>query len=653
MENLSPTARKICMLDDHNIKFKSLYIDMDLAIHRSLNSPRGSSWLQKSLDSHEDFEFTMSHDMLKKDDLIHLQSTEAASADKLFFKGQILPLQQSPKLQSLQPIMAGPKLDEVHGENGKSLSTHLRDYLSLQSLNQRPSRTAGPSETSLGSLDNEKSCFTRCYNEEISTLPPHYRPSQGGLMFNAPLMQRRANEEGLSADFSLHDGPCRLDGTFDLFQNDSRSSSFRSHHSNVYWSSTEKDSSRDSSGSSRCSNGSYHDYACVQGTVHVEKKALHNFSKGIHPSIVNSSFNQSELCDIMGEFSSSANPNHGRGGLNHGKPPPAVSRLNSRRWSWKGLFTGLRKASKLWGDDGRSDVGSHDSSTEGKRPIFTFKELPGVMGESGTSGYRRSVGHDWEWQANTFQFVSREGSLKKGNIQPAKATVGVRDDCEEHQVAGTIYCLRSGGRQEASFDDSAGEVTSKREPKGKVQGNVWNAKESWSKCIDRMKKGTKLSVNANCKLVPNYKELESNMSKSANRMMNEEDKMDIYRVMKAKSLSSTPLAKSPVRRPEYGNKNTINMGTNLNGSLYEGTLYPMQGEASGLPASISSKAILMKSSNKKVGFAASCPASMRSSPHHSGLLAVVNKATPDLHTAIQGAIAHCKQSQLASANPPP
>ncbi|KAH7290716.1 hypothetical protein KP509_30G060600 [Ceratopteris richardii] len=54
------------------------------------------------------------------------------------------------------------------------------------------------------------------------------------------------------------------------------------------------------------------------------------------------------------------------------------------------------------------------------------------------------------------------------------------------------------------------------------------------------------------------------------------------------------------------------------------------------------------SSKRAVGFS-SCPASMRSSPHHSGVLAVVNKATPDLHTAIQSAIAHCKQSQLATS----
>lgn len=61
------------------------------------------------------------------------------------------------------------------------------------------------------------------------------------------------------------------------------------------------------------------------------------------------------------------------------------------------------------------------------------------------------------------------------------------------------------------------------------------------------------------------------------------------------------------------------------------------------------------SSRRFSSVVASCPASMRSSPHHSGVLAVVNKGSSssttsgnsvhDLHSAIQGAIAHCKQSQ--------
>ncbi|MCO5569852.1 hypothetical protein L7F22_023566 [Adiantum nelumboides] len=628
-------------VDDHNFKFKSLYIDLDLAIHQSLNSPRG--WRQqKPLDSHEDFEFTMSHRASVEEEYI----VDVASAEHLFLKGQILPLQQKPKLHSLQS-MACPKLEKGYcGENGNSLSRHFGECLSLQSLNQTECLAAETPKFSLGLHDSKNDCFTKCYNEEISTLPLHYCPSHGGLPNIAPLM-RCGNEEGPSAVFSIHEigtslmPPRRLDGTLDLSNTDSHCSSFRSYHSNYFWSSAEKDSSRDSSSSSRVSNGSYHDSAYAQGE---EKKAPHNISKASHPSILEFSSDQNKLCDIMGEFPSSTNLNQDP--VCRGKPLLAVSRLSPRRWSWKGLFTGLRKASKLWGDDGRHDVQSYNTIAEEKRPVFTFKELPGVMGESAASSYRRSVGHDWEWQANTYQFVGKEGPVKKGN-QPAKCLgpLGVRDDCQDHHIVGAIYCLRSGGRQEVSlsrFDGGTGEVKSKESTR-KVQGNAWNAKVSWNKCLNKMKKGTKLSVNA-CKLV-SKKERENNMNNSANRMINEEDKMDIYRMMKAKSLSSTPLAKSPMRTAEYGNINAVNLGS-LNGS-YEG-LYSMQG---GVPTSTFSTAL--KSSNKKMGFAASCPASMRSSPHHSGLLAVVNKATPDLHTAIQGAIAHCKQSQLASANPPP
>eukprot|EP00249_Psilotum_nudum_P009975 c22260_g1_i2 orf=845-2356(+) len=49
---------------------------------------------------------------------------------------------------------------------------------------------------------------------------------------------------------------------------------------------------------------------------------------------------------------------------------------------------------------------------------------------------------------------------------------------------------------------------------------------------------------------------------------------------------------------------------------------------------------------------ASCPVSMRSSPNHSGVLAVLDKGTSsttqEFHSAIQSAIAHCKQSQVGN-----
>lgn len=610
-------ATKKNMIDDHNIKFKSMYIDMDLVMHRTSNSPRARR-IQKSLDSHEDFEFSMSK-MSIKDDTCE-PAMEVASADKLFFRGQLLPLQQDPKLQSVQTLIC-PK-EEACGDKGASFPKHYVNLLNFQFPSER------------GPLVRLEEPHKKCASEkgllnmmsDNAEIFPMQCVSQAG--YNP--LKYRANEEGFSPECSLRDGidlmrSCRLDGVFDLFKNDSRSSSFRSHQSS-YWSSGEKDS-RDSISSSRCSNGSYQD-SCFQSG---ERKAPHiSMLKANH---LNTNANVENECDI-GAINANAEPNQCR---IRGKPP--IPNANSRKWSWKGFFTGLRKASKLWVDDEKGDGGQISSKGDlgdmQKKSVFTFKELPGALGEPVSC--RRSVGHDWEWQANTYQFVSNEGSSKKGRQCTRGLNLGIRDDLYEEQQIGTVYCLRSGGRQEASFNGSAGDCVQR--DKGKVHGNAWNAKESWNRCVSKVKKGTRLSYNA-CKM--QQKQLSAMQRNNNNAMlMNElEDKMDVYRVMKAKSLSSTPLTKSPVRRPEYS--------SNGNGNGGYGGIYSMQGGAN-TAISSSSSSSAMKNMGKKVGFA-SCPASMRSSPHHSGLLAVVNKATPDLHTAIQGAIAHCKQSQ--ASNPP-
>ncbi|KAH7405257.1 hypothetical protein KP509_15G062800 [Ceratopteris richardii] len=128
---------------------------------------------------------------------------------------------------------------------------------------------------------------------------------------------------------------------------------------------------------------------------------------------------------------------------------------------------------------------------------------------------------------------------------------------------------------------------------------AWNARDSWEKWVRRPFSGK--------------------LSHTPKRSSCTMDDMQVSFNIKARSVSSTPLAKSPDRSIE----NVVN-----NPDMY-GTY---------------------SSKHSSVAFAASCPASMRSSPHHSGVLAVINKTAPpsyltDLHTAIQGAIAHCKQSQ--------
>eukprot|EP00250_Pteridium_aquilinum_P019269 c24372_g3_i3 orf=1-1728(-) len=573
--------------DHHNIKFKSLYIDMDLAMHRNSNSPRVRE-LQKSLDSHDEFQFNMSK-MSIKDDLFE-PVHEVASADKLLFRGQLLPLQHDPSLQRMQTMVC-PK-EESCDEKGAFLDWHYGDLMSFRF----------PNEGSQCNKHGSEKAFLMMSDDFEDSFPTQFSSTQ------ARICHPIKHEGGFSPEFSLRDGidlmrSCRLDGVFDSFKNDSRSSSFRSHQSS-YWSSTEKDS-RDSISSSRCSTGSNQD-SCFQGA---ERKAPY-----ISMLKANLAPNTESEC-TKGVFNDKADAFHSR---NCGKS--SIPTSNSRKWSWKGFVTGLRKASRLWVDDERGDKGQATSKGEtkemNKRPVFTFNELPGALGEP--VSYRRSVGHDWEWQANTYQFVSNEGSVKKGR----KPT----EDYEDQQI-GAIYCLRSGGRQEANGSSNGGNAGegAKKDMKGKGQGNAWNAKESWNRCVSKVKKGTRLSTSSSCKL--QHKELMAMESKNMSvMMMNEED---IYRVnMKAKSLSSTPVAKSPVRGADYNGISDVNGG-----------LYFIQRGAGLASSSSSSK----KNMNKKVGFA-SCPASMRSSPHHSGLLAVVNKATPDLHTAIQGAIAHCKQS---------
>lgn len=69
--------------------------------------------------------------------------------------------------------------------------------------------------------------------------------------------------------------------------------------------------------------------------------------------------------------------------------------------------------------------------------------------------------------------------------------------------------------------------------------------------------------------------------------------------------------------------------------------------------SLVSRANLPSSSSRFLAVSSSCPASVLSSPNHSGLLSPLNNTInmstiQELHSAVQGAIAHCKQSISAN-----
>lgn len=557
------------MVED-NTEYKSQYIDMDLAMHRISNgwdnSPRVRR-LQKSLDSQEEFEFTMSN-MAIKDDLYET-TMEVAPADELFFRGQLLPLQHDPRLQLVQTLTC------IKGEGvvvkEKFFATYQEEILGSKCAHEEeiPMKHA-----------YEEGLPTACANEEGFPVQCAYQEG---------FPTKYVNEEGFSTGFCVQEGAtliksCRSDGVFDAFKNDSRSSSFRSQQSS-YWGSGEKDS-RDSSSSSRCSNGSSQD-SCFHGS---ERKAPHHTMVMAHAT-TNASANTA--FSTVKKANGEANHHH-----NHGKPPLPSSKL--KKWSWKTLFSGLRKASKIWVDDRGDDQGQITSLGEinkQKRSVFNFK-LPA----SGQAD--RSMGLDvYEGESSSSNYFVGSGEMKKGRQQASSSrSVVLANDDYEGQL-GTKYYVGSGGARGSDYYEGSGG----RKEKAKM-GMAWNARESyWQRCVNKVKRPLygKLSIN----------------HKLHNNNINED--MNGFN-MKAKSLSTTPLAKSPARRADNVNHN------------------PDYGYMHGGPSS---------SKYMNVGFA-SCPASMRSSPHHSGVLAVINKAPPasslhDLHTAIQGAIAHCKQSQTA------
>lgn len=346
---------------------------------------------------------------------------------------------------------------------------------------------------------------------------------------------------------------CRLEQvSTDAGMIDSRSSSFRSQHSN-YWESGEKDS-RDSSSSSRCSNGSSQD-SCFPP----EKKPQANAESS------------SKMCNSQ---------------VSNKSPQPMP-----KRWSWKSIFNGLKKVSKVWVDD-KADEAQHQNSSNPeirsqKRSVFPLlgvrppsKSLRSTSTRGASQGYNAHLNR----KVNVNYFTLEESEPRKDmkwmsawNRTPEFSSVSARDSC-------------------ACTDRL------KHKPS-------WHARERWQKCMNKVKPlYWKISYQ---------KQQHEAKPRSSTHVM----KMapcDRRTASSCRSSSCTPLTKSPVRRDsEY---------------IYN--------------------------SSAKYLAVASCPASMRSSPHHSGVLAVVNKGSAisgmhDLHSAIQGAIAHCKQSQSGRISSPP
>lgn len=591
VDNFPKSASKNSV-DDYNSQFKSISIDMDLAKRRAVNSPRGVTRQQKPFE----FEFSAMPNTAMKGD-VYEPAMEVASADKLFFKGQLLPLQQDSKLQLVQALTC-PR-EEAACDKGAPFAEQHASLFNFQFPHE--SCPLVKLKDSHEKCDSDKGLLMMYDNDDSFTMHCESQAAYNPLCPDV-------HEERFAPEFSSQKGfdftqPCRIDNVFNLLNIDSRSSSFCSHQSS-YWSSGEKES-RNSSSSSRYSNGSYHD-TCLHEP---DRKALH-MSRFMAKHADTNVCTENE-CDICVTF---RNTNVNQCCVRSSRPPICPS--NSGKWSWKGLFTVLKRASKLWADGERGNAGQVSTKLGvPKNHVFTFEELPCAFTQP-ANYYRRSTGHNWEWQTKNYQFVRNNG----GPSKTGRKIVG-RDGYEEAQI-GTIFHLRSKGRQEASFHGGTGDC-GKRE-RGKMQGNVWKAKQSWNRCANKVKKGTKLLSASKGQRKQIFSVNISSKSKALLMGELEGKEVHVYRGMKIKSLSSTPLAKSPVRRPEYSSNNN-----------------PTYGGASLAPSSSSS---MKNNVSKKVGFA-SCPASMRSSPHHSGLLAVMNKATPDLHTAIQGAIAHCKQSQ--------
>lgn len=544
----SPRAMRRVL--EESLDCQTQFINMELVMHKISNgweeSPKLRRGMPISLESQEEFEFTMSN-FPAKDDLYE-PTMEVAPADELFFRGQLLPLEHDPRLQ-LVHTLSGLRRGELHVEDALEYKYAVEEELSMKHAYAEAFPFAAP-------LDEE-------------AFPLHRPGFQETVSLKSADAEGTCIQEGVTNNTRSY----RSDGGMDGSKNDSRSSSFRSQQSS-YWGSGEKDS-RDSSSSSRCSNGSSQD-----GSLHGAERRAQQHNKAMANS------------RLMNSASDTTNNKAEHHGTAHQGKPPLIPSARAKKWSWKALFTGLRKASKVWVDDrGEGQAAQRDT---GRQRKSVFGLIPAGQAS-------RGVGRDESYHVGSGEM------MRKGRQQQA-ASRGKGHGNEDYggHVSSKYYMGSGGYRGYNYYEGSNGGRPGKE--KARLGIIAWNARESWQKWVKRPF-DRKLS-NTHKHNMHTNEDLHHHHHHSFN--------------LKAKSLSSTPLVKSPVRRAD----NVANTP-----------------EFYGAPSSKYANA----------GFAASCPASMRSSPHHSGVLAVVNKSPPpsslhDLHTAIQGAIAHCKQSQ--TVNPP-
>ncbi|MCO5614290.1 hypothetical protein L7F22_068568 [Adiantum nelumboides] len=542
MEESPRSMRRVL---DENLSCKAQFISMELVMQKISSgweeSPRMRRGMQTSLEAQEEFEFTMSNLAAKAD--LYEPAMEACPADELFFRGQLLPLEHDPRLQL------------VHTLSGMQRGHHFDESLVYKSDAEE--------HLCMKLAYAEAFPFAAAVDEDGFLLHPGF---EDGLSLKSTNKEASCVQEEITSNTTRSS---RSDGGLDTSAKiDSRSSSFRSQQSS-YWGFGEKDS-RDSSSSSRCSNGSSQD-GCLHG---VERRAQHN--KAMATSRLNNTGNADDKVEHHAQ---------------HSKPPLQTSKV--KKWSWKALFTGLRKASKVWVDDRGEVHGQNALHRDANRQRKSLFGLVSTMQASG--GVERD---EYEGQ----NCYVGGGEMRKARHQHGRGK-GLGNEEYYGGHMSSKYFMGSGGYKGYNYyEGSIGGRPGKEKPRLGII--AWNARESWQRWVKK----------------PLYGKL-SNTHKHSMHVINE----DIHPgfTVKAKSLSSTPLAKSPVRRAD----NVANTPDFYGAS----------------------------SKYSNVGFAASCPASMRSSPHHSGVLAVVNKSPPpsslhDLHTAIQGAIAHCKQSQ--STDPP-
>ncbi|KAH7441079.1 hypothetical protein KP509_03G024900 [Ceratopteris richardii] len=468
---------------------------------------------------------------------------EVAPADKLFYRGQLLPLESDPRLEL------------VHALSNRKGQAYSEDY-----SDSKPDKQ----ENALVQLISEEGLsFAIQDNEDDFPLHPGFKeriPVQ--CQGEALAYEHRETWKYRSQ---------RSDGVFDTLRNDSCSSSFRSCQSS-YWGSGEKDS-RNSSSSSRCSNESSQD-----GVYNDEGRKAQD-----HKNAMSSSADNNNVDDHA--VQKRAHHPH------EGNPSPH-SHIKGRKWSWKALLAGVRKASKLLLDE------KEEKSTECVQRKDATLQRKSVFGFP-TRG--KEIGA-WERQrsGSRSNYVVSAKVRKTRNLQ---STNNRRNTGEDHRYGAFTRNKNSIGSVDYGIYKYYEGGYGRKPDKNRQRFGIiaWNARESWEKWIKRplsgklshAQKGSALAVEA--------------MRHSPR--------------LKAKSVSSTPLAKSPARM----------VGIDMKA------------------ADIHDRSAKYAS----LGFAASCPASMRSSPHHSGVLVGVDQPPPvasldDLHSAIQGAIAHCKLSHNAS-----